>query len=55
VAARQESFAKQTAPLIQYYTDRGLLERVDGLGSMDEVSGRILDVLKQRKIAHDRL
>jgi hypothetical protein len=28
---------------------------VDGLGSMDEVSARILDVLKQRKIAHDRL
>ncbi len=55
VAARQESFAQQTAPLIQYYTDRGLLERVDGLGSMNEVSGRILEVLKQRKIGHDRL
>jgi hypothetical protein len=28
---------------------------VDGLGTMNEVSGRILEVLKQRKIGHDRL
>jgi adenylate kinase len=39
---RLDLFAEQTAPLAARYAQRGLLVRVDGLGSVDEVSARVL-------------
>ena len=42
---RQEVYAEQTAPLVELFTERGILVRVDGLGSIDEVSGRIREGL----------
>jgi adenylate kinase len=45
---RQEVYAEQTAPLIEVYDERGLLVRVDGMGSVDEVSARVFDVLGER-------
>ncbi len=43
---RQEIYREQTQPLIDYYSARGQLTRVDGVGSMDEVYGRILGSMK---------
>ncbi|GGO32239.1 adenylate kinase [Deinococcus humi] len=43
---RQDVFREQTQPLIDYYSARGHLKRVDGVGSMDEVYGRILEGMK---------
>ncbi|PNY82111.1 adenylate kinase [Deinococcus koreensis] len=43
---RQEVYRVQTQPLIDYYSARGHLYRVDGVGSMDEVYGRILEGMK---------
>jgi adenylate kinase len=42
---RQEVYNEQTAPLIAVYGKRGILVEVDGMGSVDDVSGRILDAL----------
>ena len=42
---RQEVYEEQTAPLIEVYEERGLLVRVDGMGSVDEVSTRVFGVL----------
>lgn len=42
---RQEIYAAQTAPLIELFSDRGILVAVDGLGGIDEVSSRIADAL----------
>jgi adenylate kinase len=42
---RQEVYNEQTAPLIAVYADRGILVEVDGMGSVDDVSGRILEAL----------
>jgi adenylate kinase len=42
---RQEVYAEQTAPLIEVYDERGLLVRVDGMGSVDEVSSRVFGAL----------
>ena len=36
-----------TAPLLEVYSDRGLLVEVDGLGGVDEVTGRIAAALDQ--------
>ena len=47
VRHRQEVYAEQTAPLIQVYDDRGLLVQVDGMGDVDEVTGRVLEALGQ--------
>lgn len=38
---RQQVYREQTQPLIDHYQKRGHLYTVDGVGSMDEVYGRI--------------
>lgn len=39
-------YRQQTAPLTQVYAERGLLRRIDALGTIDEVSDRIRAVLE---------
>jgi adenylate kinase len=41
IRRRQEVYVEQTAPLVDVYTERGLLVQVDGMGPVDEVTGRI--------------
>ena len=41
VKPRLAEYAALTAPLIAYYADKGLLRRVDGVGSLDEVTSRL--------------
>lgn len=43
--ARLDSYHGQTAPIIPFYEAKGLVRRVDGVGSLDEVSARIADAL----------
>ena len=38
---RQDVFREQTEPLLLVYEDRGLLLRVDGIGSVEDVSSRM--------------
>ena len=45
---RQDVFARETAPLIPVFRDRGLLIEVDGLGDIDDVAGRIAAALDAR-------
>jgi len=49
VRERLATYRKQTAPLIEYYHRRGLLVRVAGDGSPDEVRARIFEQLESRK------
>lgn len=42
---RLDVYAEQTAPISQVYAARGLLVQVDGLGDVDEVTGRLLAAL----------
>jgi adenylate kinase len=43
---RQEVYAEQTAPLVDVYDKRSLLRRVDGMGEMDDVTGRLTSALQ---------
>lgn len=43
---RLEVFQKETAPMIEEYRQRGLLQQVDGLGDIETVNARIMDALK---------
>jgi len=42
---RLKVYEEETAPLAALYAGRGLLHQVDGMGEMDEVTGRLQDVL----------
>lgn len=46
VRKRMEVYAAQTAPVVDYYGNKGLLSRVLGEGSIDEVFQRIKGVLQ---------
>jgi adenylate kinase len=48
IRRRLEVYEEQTAPLTSVYASRGLLVTVDGLGEVDEVTGRILEALNAR-------
>lgn len=45
VATRLDQYEAMTAALLPYYEKRGLLRRIDGTGSPNEVTKRILEVL----------
>ncbi|GAA2241159.1 adenylate kinase [Herbiconiux moechotypicola] len=45
IRKRLDVYAEQTAPLIQVYASRDLVVEVDGLGEIDEVTGRIVAAL----------
>lgn len=42
---RLNVYQEQTQPLLDYYESKGKLARVDGIGTVEEVSGRIAGVL----------
>ena len=41
VAKRLEAYNRQTAPLLPYYTKKGLLASVNGMAGIDEVAGQV--------------
>jgi len=50
IRRRLEVYEEQTAPLIDTYSARDLVVTVDGLGAVEEVTGRILNALASRGI-----
>jgi adenylate kinase len=45
IRRRLDLFAEETEPLTTRYAERGILVRVDGLGTVDEVTTRVLRAL----------
>lgn len=43
---RLEKYHRDTQPIIPFYEAQGILKRVDGVGSLDEVGARILAALR---------
>jgi len=46
IRERQAIYRRETAPLTEVYSDRGLLVQVDGMGSVDDVFTRISQALE---------
>ena len=46
IRERQAIYRRETAPLTEVYSERGLLVQVDGMGSVDEVFARISTALE---------
>ena len=49
IRARLDVYDRQTAPLLDYYRNRGLLRDIDGAGAPAEVSHRIVEALGARR------
>ncbi|MEZ0165016.1 adenylate kinase [Kineococcus sp. LSe6-4] len=45
IRTRQQVYLEQTAPLVEVYSERGLLRSVDGLGEISDVTERLVEAL----------
>jgi adenylate kinase len=50
IRRRQQMYARETAPLTEVYSARGLLVRVDGLGEMDDVTARLVAAIDGARV-----
>ncbi len=46
IANRLDVYAEQTAPLVGYYADRGVLVGIDATGPVDDITQRAIDALR---------
>jgi adenylate kinase len=46
IQVRLDAYRRETEPLIGYYEAKGLLRRVNGVGTQDEVAARLADALR---------
>jgi adenylate kinase len=53
IRRRLEVYDEQTAVLIDIYAARGLVARIDGLGEISDVTGRIIEALEARGLSRD--
>lgn len=51
IAKRLAIYESETAPILDVYRERGIVDQVDGVGSLDEVFERITAALTARGIA----
>jgi len=48
IANRLAIYERETAPILDVYRTRGIVDRIDGVGSLDEITDRILASLQAR-------
>ncbi len=51
IATRLGIYERETAPILDVYGTRGIVDEIDGVGSLDEVTARIFAALEARGIA----
>jgi adenylate kinase len=51
IANRLAIYERETAPILDVYRERGVVVRIDGVGSLDEVTERIFAALAARGLA----
>jgi len=47
IATRLNVYENQTAPLVNYYRQRGKLREIDGVGKVDDIHARIIGALRE--------
>jgi adenylate kinase len=45
IRARLKVYDNQTAPLVDYYRQRGILREIDGVGNVDDIRNRVIKAL----------
>ena len=51
IANRLAIYERETAPILDVYRPRGIVEQIDGVGSLDEITDRIIAALEARGLA----
>lgn len=51
IAKRLSIYERETAPILEVYGARGLVDTIDGVGSLDAVNARIIAALEARGLA----
>lgn len=51
IAKRLDIYESETAPILDVYGARGIVDRIDGVGSLDEITERIFAALEARGLA----
>lgn len=46
IKVRLDVYNEETAPVMKHYKEKGLYHKIDGVGTVEEIFGRILDALK---------
>jgi len=54
IRSRLDVYSRETGPVIQYYASRGLVRPIDGIGDIDEIFHRILEVIEDRETYAER-
>lgn len=54
IRSRIDVYSQQTGPVIHYYASRGLVRSIDGMGDIDEIFHRILEVIEDRETYAER-
>jgi adenylate kinase len=48
ISARLKVYDNQTAPLVDYYRQRGILREIDGVGNAEDIGHRLIKALEDR-------
>ncbi|WP_144874253.1 adenylate kinase [Microbacterium sp. 1.5R] len=48
IAHRLDIYEHETAPILEVYGERGIVDRIDGVGSLDEITDRVFAALAAR-------
>jgi adenylate kinase len=48
ISNRLAIYERETAPILSVFHDRGIVDEIDGVGSLDEITGRVLAALEAR-------
>ena len=51
IVNRLAIYERETAPILDVYRPRGIVEQIDGVGSLDEITDRIIAALEARGLA----
>jgi adenylate kinase len=51
IANRLAIYERETAPILEVYRTRDIVDRIDGVGSMDDITDRIVAALEARGLA----
>jgi adenylate kinase len=51
IANRLAIYERETAPILDVYRERGIVDEIDGVGSLDEITDRIVAALEARGLA----